>query len=29
MSDLTCLGVRQCLEALGRGDCSSRELTQA
>jgi len=29
MSDLTGLGVRQCLEALGRGDCSSRELTLA
>jgi aspartyl-tRNA(Asn)/glutamyl-tRNA(Gln) amidotransferase subunit A len=29
MSDLTELGVRQCLEALGRGDCSSRELTLA
>ena len=29
MSDLTELGVRQCLDALARGDCSSRELTLA
>ncbi len=29
MSDLTELSVRQCLEALGRGECSSRELTLA
>ena len=29
MSDLTELGVRQCLETLERGDCSSRELTLA
>ncbi len=29
MNDLTGLGVRQCLDALQRGECSSRELTQA
>jgi aspartyl-tRNA(Asn)/glutamyl-tRNA(Gln) amidotransferase subunit A len=29
MTGLTELGVRQCLEALQRGDCSSRELTLA
>ena len=29
MTDLTELGVRQSLEALERGDCSSRELTLA